>query len=187
MEQEFPVNAASGFHEAYRRIGVTVEQSTETTAQTYALAELLVTKGVIGMDELDRARRGVQNRLTKAAEDAGMGVQLADEPDKYALPEADEVQIDCAARYELCRGACCKLRFALSEQDIHEGIVQWDLSAPYPNRQRADGLCVHSDTQTFRCNVYANRPGVCRRYDCRQDKRIWLDFDNRKINPELHA
>lgn len=187
MEQEFPVNAASGFHEAYRRIGVTVQQSTETTAQTYALAELLIAKGVIGMDELDRARRGVENRLTKSAEDAGMGVQLADEPDKYALSEAEEVRIDCAARYELCHGACCKLRFALSEQDIHEGMVRWDLSAPYLNLQRADGLCVHSNAQTHHCDIYAQRPGVCRRYDCRQDRRIWLDFDNRQINPELNA
>jgi Fe-S-cluster containining protein len=187
VEQEFPVNAASGFHETYRRISVTMEQSTGTTAQTYALAELLIAKGVIGMDELDRARRGVENRLTKAAEDAGMAVQLADEPDKYALPDGDEVRINCAERYELCRAACCKLRFALSEQDIHEGVVRWDLAAPYLNRQREDGSCVHSNAETLHCDVYAHRPGVCRRYDCRQDKRIWLDFDNRQINPELHA
>jgi Fe-S-cluster containining protein len=139
------------------------------------------------MDELDRARRAVENRLTEATEAAGMGVQIADEPDKYALPTADVVQIDCESRYELCRAACCKLRFALTEQDIHEGVVRWELSAPYLNRQRGDGMCVHANPETHRCDIYAQRPGVCRRYDCRQDKRIWLDFEARQINPELHT
>jgi hypothetical protein len=25
----------------------------------------------------------------------------------------------------------------------------------------------------------------CRGFDCRNDKRIWLDFENKVINPEL--
>jgi Fe-S-cluster containining protein len=187
VEQEVSVDPAPGFHEAYRRIAVTTQQATEASAQTYALAELLIAKGVLGMDELDRARRAVEERLAVAVQEAGMGVQLADEPDKYAVPGDETVQIDCASRYELCRGACCRLRFALSEQDIHEGAVRWELAAPYLNRQRADGMCVHNDPGTYRCGVYEQRPGVCRRYDCRQDKRIWLDFEARQVNPDLYA
>jgi hypothetical protein len=33
--------------------------------------------------------------------------------------------------------------------------------------------------------VYANRPTICRTYDCRNDARIWADFDAYEINPDL--
>ena len=49
----------------------------------------------------------------------------------------------------------------------------------------ADGYCRHLDRKGCRCTVYANRPVPCRAYDCRKDKRIWADFENRIINPDL--
>jgi hypothetical protein len=52
-------------------------------------------------------------------------------------------------------------------------------------RQGPDGYCHHLERPTQRCGIYDNRPFVCRSYDCRQDQRIWLDFDQRVINPEL--
>ena len=32
--------------------------------------------------------------------------------------------------------------------------------------------------------MYENRPGVCRRYSCYRDERIWTDFDNMVLNQE---
>lgn len=175
-----------GMHEAHRRVGAATARTFDLSTRVYALAELLVRKGVIGLDELDRVRDEVEERMDKTYADERLDVQLAPDPDKYAL-DGDAVDIDCESRLPLCRAACCRLRFALSEQDIHEGVVQWSLTEPYLNRQTPDGYCVHANEETRHCDVYEHRPAVCRRFDCRGDTRIWLDFDNRIINPDLFA
>jgi hypothetical protein len=36
-----------------------------------------------------------------------------------------------------------------------------------------------------RCTVYDARPVPCRGFDCREDKRIWRDFEGRVPNPAL--
>ncbi len=35
------------------------------------------------------------------------------------------------------------------------------------------------------CRIYAHRPVPCRGFDCRGDKRIWLDFENKIPNPAV--
>ena len=106
--------------------------------------------------------------------------------DKYA-PDESVAQIDCADRLDLCHAACCRLRVPLSRQDIAEGVAEWDDRQPFLNRQRADGYCVHCDESTHRCDIYGQRPGLCRVFDCRHDRRIWLDFERRIPNPGLAA
>ena len=39
-------------------------------------------------------------------------------------------------RVHLCKASCCRLPFALSRQDVEEGIVRWDLGQPYLIDQR---------------------------------------------------
>jgi Fe-S-cluster containining protein len=51
--------------------------------------------------------------------------------------------------------------------------------------QGKDGYCCHLERATCRCTIREHRPVPCRAYDCRQDKRIWLDFEERVINPEI--
>jgi Fe-S-cluster containining protein len=102
-------------------------------------------------------------------------VELNPTEDKYALPPGPA--IDCDARLPLCRAACCHLSFALSRQDLDEGVVRWSPREPYLIRRRADKSCVH--LSALHCSIYAQRPAVCRKYDCRNDRRIWLDFDAR--------
>jgi hypothetical protein len=173
-----------GFHVAHNRIGASANRMVQAAANTYALAELLVRKGVIGVDELDATRRTVEGRLREEVQDK-VAVRITEgAPDKYDMPD-QAVEIDCENRIPLCKGACCRLRFALTEQDIEEGIVHWNLAEPYLNRQSADGYCTHSDSATRGCTIYANRPAVCRGYDCRRDQRIWLDFEQRVPNPKL--
>jgi Fe-S-cluster containining protein len=74
----------------------------------------------------------------------------------------------------------------LSKQDIYEGILKWDLGSPYLIAQDKDGYCTHFERDTCRCTVRENRPVPCRGYDCRSDKRIWLDFDNKIVNPNIN-
>jgi Fe-S-cluster containining protein len=70
--------------------------------------------------------------------------------------------------------------FPLSSVDLDEGVIRWDYGQPYMIRQRAsDGFCVHNDPTTHGCTVHAQRPAACRRYDCRKDERVWIDYERR--------
>ena len=103
--------------------------------------------------------------------------------DKYSCEPAPP--IDCETRIPLCHAACCRLNVVLSQQDVEEGIVSWDPQRPYFNAQDSDGYCTHLERPPCRCSIYAGRPAACRVFDCRNDRRIWLDFENRIPHPAL--
>jgi hypothetical protein len=156
----------------------------EAASFLYALVELLSESGLVEVKELDARKQEVAKRLLDRFLDKGMGVALQEgEEDKYKFTET--VEIDCENRVHLCKAACCKMSFALSQQDVEEGVIKWDLGRPYLIAQSADGYCRHLDRKTKRCTVREHRPLPCRGYDCRKDKRIWLDFDNKIVNPQL--
>ncbi len=104
-------------------------------------------------------------------------VELAAPDDKYS---ADAADVPCAELIPICRARCCTLSVTLSSQDLNEGGLRWDYARPYRLMQREhDGYCVHSDADSLACTVYEERPSICRRYDCRNDQRIWADFAQR--------
>jgi hypothetical protein len=119
-------------------------------------------------------------------QDAAVVVYVTEGGDKYTLGTG-QVEIDCDARLTLCRAACCRLRVPLTRQDLDEGVIRWDADQPYLVRQREDGYCIHCDPASHRCRVYDQRPGLCRTYDCRNDRRIWIDFERGIPNPTLAA
>jgi Fe-S-cluster containining protein len=156
----------------------------ETALTVLALVEELRESGAIDADE--HARR------VAAAEAAGVTrvreharVMMETRVDKYAL--GDLPNVPCAELIPICRGRCCTLHFPLSKQDLNERVVKWQYERPYIIRQGADGYCVHNDRATKGCGVYEQRPATCRTYDCRKDKRIWVDFDKRipVVDPRL--
>lgn len=175
-----------GFSAAYERMRASGKLTYEASVEVRALVELLVRKGVVTVEELKEVGAGTAEEIGEQFVEAGLGVLLTDDQgDKYGVPHEELPEIDCAERIPLCRAACCTLRFALTEQDVLEVVVQWDLTHPYANRQNDDGWCVHCDDGSRACGVYEQRPRVCRVYDCREDRRIWLDFEQRRINPDL--
>jgi hypothetical protein len=177
-------DVAAGLMYAHGRENANTSKVLEVASFSYALIELLMERGVISVEELDERKRQVGQRLAEKFAEKGMGVALTnDEQDKYAYEGG--VEIDCENRIALCRGACCRLSFALTVQDLEEGRVRWDLRRPYMIRHEEDGYCHHVERETKRCGLYANRPVVCRAYDCRKDKRIWEDFENRVVSPDL--
>ena len=107
----------------------------------------------------------------------------AAELDKHNLVGVADV--DCASRIHACRALCCRLPFALSTQDIGEGIIQFDPAEPYLILQDEGGRCTHQDGKTGFCTVHPHRPAPCRTFDCHDDERIWLDYDRGIINPAL--
>jgi len=111
--------------------------------------------------------------------DAGLATRVSLDlgSSKYGSPSPE---IPCGELIPLCHARCCTLSFALSTEDLDEGVIRWDYGQPYLIRQRAsDGYCVHNDPDSRGCTVHQFRPRVCRGYDCRKDARVWIDYENR--------
>jgi len=89
--------------------------------------------------------------------------------DKYSIWTPD---VDCDKGKKLgCQSFCCRYWFALTRQDIKEGIAKWDSGHPFII-QRAQEYCIHFNMEKNGCSIYQNRPHVCRIYDCSGDERI---------------
>jgi Fe-S-cluster containining protein len=167
------------------------------------LVEVLRAKGVLADDDLrpstDAASEGDTASEVGAVEEvkelgppdavAGApppqppqwpGIALRVEGEELAPP----ARVNCAERMHICHAVCCKLNFALTAEEVDAGKVKWDLGFPYIVRHDADGLCTHNDRATGGCGVYADRPGICRRYSCANDRRIWKDFERMELNSE---
>ena len=147
-------------------------QSNEAFAGIMALADLLVRRGVIDEEEFSAARENARRQIEGFPQPK---VRLASMGDKYAPTES--IDIDCAARIPFCQARCCTFNFYLTAQDLDEGVARWDYGNPYWIKREADGYCTHCDRATLGCTIHADRPHVCRRYDCRHDPRVWIDFD----------
>ncbi len=143
-----------------------------------ALIEELVSGGALDLSAFEKRRMVIAEREARRMTTEGhVRVMLESTPDKYKL--SDLPDIDCDARIPLCKARCCSLSFALSHQDLDEKVVQWDYARPYHIRQRDDGYCCHNDPGGRGCQIYDHRPAICRSYDCRNDGRIWKDFEQR--------
>ncbi|HEY8285691.1 MAG TPA: YkgJ family cysteine cluster protein [Chloroflexota bacterium] len=178
---------AVGFGFCHNEINTLARQVVAASSQVGALASLLAERGLLSEEELESRQAEELKRLKAVLDREDFGVAVSSEfPDKYAIPPEKLPDIDCEARLPLCRAACCSMRFALSTQDLDEGVVRWEYGQPYLIRHNPEvGRCVHQDPDTFHCGVYEKRPSVCRVYDCRKDARVWVDFEQRIINPDL--
>src|SRR5215472_12078693 len=160
---ELRQQVAEGLFYTHVRLSQGTNKTLEASAFLYSLIELLNEKGLITIQELDQRKKAVGERLAAQLKEKGLGVMLQDpEEDKYSFQ--GEVKIDCGSRLHLCHAACCRLRFALSKQDIYEGVVQWDLGHPYLIAQGKDGYCTHMERGNCRCTVREQRPVPCRAY-----------------------
>ena len=182
--EDLCANVSDGLRYTHHGANANTSKTLEVTAFAYALIELLIEKGLLTEEELNERKRQVMERLAEKFRNDGMGVvRMEPEYDKYTFDQP--VTIDCASRIAHCRAACCRLQFALSRQDVEEGIVQWDFAHPYMIRQTKQGYCTHLADGACACSIYVHRPLACRAYDCRKDQRIWQDFDQMIINPDL--
>lgn len=168
----------------HNRANANTAASHEANATLHALVELLIERGLIDRDAFNAQLAQAAEQLRREYVERGMAVAMQEfGVSKYEFTGGAE--IDCENRLHLCKAACCRLPFALSKQDVQEGVVKWDLGRPYMNARDAEGYCTHLDKCSRRCTAYAQRPIPCRGYDCRKDQRIWLDFEKRVINPRI--
>jgi hypothetical protein len=147
----------------------------ESDALLNGLAALLVQRGVVGADELMAAVESARTQIKAAGRDADVGVAVRVDTD------GPEPVIDCESRIPVCKAVCCRLRFALTVEEIESGLLKWELGQPYFNRQNPEGYCHRWDGG---CTIYDDRPSPCRLYSCEHDDRIWKDFDAMELNQE---
>jgi len=178
------VDVLRGLLYAHNRANSNTAAVHEASATLDAVVEMLVDAGLLEAGELDDRRRTASERRQREYVERGMAVAMQEfDFSKYEFDGAAE--IDCESRLELCGAACCKLPLALSREDVEEGVLRWDLGQPYMLARGREGYCIHFDSCTHRCGVYEHRPTPCRGYDCRSDRRIWLDFERRIVNPQI--
>lgn len=177
---------SAGLLYTHIRININTNKTLEVASFLYALIELLNEKGLLTINELDERKKQVAERLVKKFIESGTGLMYQDpEFDKYNFKS--EACVDCQDRLDICKAVCCKFPFALSRQDVEEGIVQWEFGRPYLIAHDTDGYCVHLDRETYKCTVYDHRTVPCRGFDCQENEKwkVWLDYDKKLINPEL--
>jgi len=180
LRQEF----VNGLLYSHGRLNVNTQLAFEARSELTALINLLSEKKIIATEELEEKKETAAKELGQKLQEGGVGVILQDPaPNKYSLKNGEKV--DCANRIHLCRAACCRLSFALSGQDVQEGIVRWNLGQPYMIAHDEDGYCAHLDRASLTCKIYEHQPVTCQTYHCRNDGRIWLDFEKMIINPDL--
>jgi hypothetical protein len=172
-----------GLMYAHDRANANTAELEDAWVTLEAVVELLVEAG-LPREQLEEARAKAAEKVRRRFVERGMAVARQD----FDVPKrefAGGVQIDCASRVELCRAACCRLGVGLSAEDVREGILRWDVEMPYLLKRAEDGWCVHMERGSCACTVYDARPIPCRGFDCREDKRIWLDFEGRVPNPAV--
>jgi Fe-S-cluster containining protein len=141
-------------------------------AEVDQLREILIARG-----QLAPGHRAVLERAGgEARKEEKPKVKLRVYRDKYT---AENSEVDCQALFPLCHARCCAFEIELSQQDVDEGIVRWEVEDPYVIYHDSDGYCSHHDRATGGCTIYEHRPWTCRVYDCRFDARIWIDFEKK--------
>lgn len=163
-------------------LGESFSRMSEGQAFLYGLADVLLAKGYVTEHDLMAAVDNVRAELTQRGELSGPGVMVR--IDTEDASDQQVVEVDCGARMHICKAVCCRLDFALTVSEVESGKVKWDLGRPYFIRHSANGCCVHNDLQGGGCSVYSDRPGVCRRYSCAKDSRIWKNFEQMELNTE---
>ena len=141
------------------------------------LIEIFVGKGA-----LTEGHRKLLTKLAKSSRRVQLPqVQLGSPDDKYKFAGAE---IDCASRLHLCGARCCRLEAPLGQQDLDERSLEWETRRPYIIKRAEDGYCAYLE-ESGGCASYDVRPTVCRKFDCREDVRIWQDFENMIPTPDV--
>jgi Fe-S-cluster containining protein len=180
IHPDFRREVVSGFLYTHDRLNANTELIVKAGSRLTALADLLIEKGIVTGEEVERRGGVACQELSKQLQDQGIGMIIQDSvPDKYALN--DLAKVDCSKRIHICHAACCRLAFALSSQDVADGI-HWDLGWPYMIAKKDNGCCQHLDRKSWTCTVYDRRPSICRTYSCEHDKRIWADYEKMILN-----
>jgi hypothetical protein len=108
----------------HNRANANTAEVHDANATLHALVELLVERGLVDNESLAARRKRASDQLRREYLERGMAVAMQEFGiSKYEFKGA--AGIDCESRIHLCKAACCRLPFALSKEDLQEGIVKW--------------------------------------------------------------
>ena len=110
----------------------------------------------------------------------GMAVVYGDENNNEK-----EAVFNHNGRKKICKAVCCSFNFALTKEEVEKGIIKWNKEWPYFISKDEDGYCSHLNRKTLTCEIWENRPQRCRKYDCRKDPTVWIDWEKKIINDEV--
>jgi Fe-S-cluster containining protein len=144
----------------------------EIQQQFDTLIEIMIAFGTLRPGHAELIEK-LRKRIDEARK---ISVELAQDEDKYAIQGEP---IDCDSRLELCKARCCAFNVVLSQRDLQEGQLMWEIDLPYRLARGNDGYCVHLARDDAGCQRYEHRPATCRKYSCKNDRRVWLDFEAR--------
>ncbi len=152
-------------------------------SQLVALTRELERRGHVREEDVLAALPAVTDETRVTAEKSG-GLRVNIGPNRESKYDAEPPDVPCAELLSTCQARCCQLGFTLNTQDLNECEVRWDYLDPYSILQRtSDRYCVHNDVDSKQCQLYEQRPLPCRKFDCRDDPRVWSDFDKRELAP----
>jgi hypothetical protein len=154
------------------------ERVNDIEAFVFGINDALIEKGLLQSSFLFKKIESVKKDRMDNGETLDAGVSLRVDNAENPLQS-----VNCEERLHICKAICCKLNFPLSQVEVEEGIIKWELGRPYYIRHSNDGFCCHRGS-TGQCTVYNSRPKVCSSYSCQNDERIWKDFDTMVINKE---
>ncbi|MDR2641330.1 MAG: YkgJ family cysteine cluster protein [Planctomycetaceae bacterium] len=142
------------------------------------LKRALMSLGQIGVMERQRIEKELIIELFPPKQvRPGLGIVVAQDESKLPIEE------DCEKRIHLCKQACCRIfEVHLNADEIESGQFDWNPRSPYSLHKNHSG-CVH--LVQCKCTIYHNRPATCYTYSCKNDPRIWLNYENIELNPSL--
>lgn len=158
------------------------ERINEIESFLYGLIDTLIDDGKVKKEKLEEVVQKVRTETIERKEHFHAGIAIR--VDGKESTKDDFVPVNCDERMHICKGICCKLNFALSVDEIEGGKSKWDLGQPYYIRQKSTGFCTHLDENKRCCSIYNDRPKVCRKYSCANDKRIWANFEKMELNSD---
>ncbi|HLB71711.1 MAG TPA: YkgJ family cysteine cluster protein [Candidatus Methanoperedens sp.] len=150
----------------------------ESESFLYALIDLMIQKGVIAPEEVIEIVQQVRKELIEKQEVAHPGLAMRVDGDEGG----EHTPVNCEERWHVCNAICCKLDFALNAEEVESGRIKWDMGRPYYIRHEENCFCAHLNLKTKQCGIYQNRPGICKKYSCAKDIRIWKDFEKMELN-----
>jgi Fe-S-cluster containining protein len=155
----------------------------EVESFAYGIIDYLIETGSVTKEQVTECALKIRGEMNAKGETAGPGFILHIEKENENKTD-NAVTVNCSERLHVCKAVCCKLYAALTAKEVESGKIKWDLGNPYFNRHMSSGYCCHFIPGIQGCSIYKNRPYICRKYDCSQDKRIWIDFENLVFNNE---
>ncbi|MDH3974168.1 MAG: YkgJ family cysteine cluster protein [Deltaproteobacteria bacterium] len=158
------------------------ERINEIESFLYGLLDTLIAQDLLDKKRFEETVKKVRDETLQKKEHFHACIAISEDNNGEASHDFDPV--NCEERLGICKGICCKLNFALSIDEIESGKIKWDLGQPYFIRQNTNGYCYHLDLEKHCCSIYADRPKVCFKYSCANDKRIWKDFEKMEFNYE---